>query len=224
MRIQIYTEGIADVKFLKNYIEYCFFNKKNLDGFDHKKSRFRNEKFCITSIGGKDELENFLPSIQTQYDSGETILFVFDSDYPNNNGGFQNRNEEIENILKESTIKYNLFLFPNNKDDGDLEDLLIQIVKQNEIFECWKLYEDCLSKRTFLTDRQECLSYSLPARKTKIYAYLEALVGKTNKEKELIKEMNRDYKNEAHWNLRHDYLSPLKIFLKKSFLQVGDAI
>jgi hypothetical protein len=56
---------------------------------------------------------------------------------------------------------------------------------------------------------------TIPAKKTKIYAYLEVLLGVTKKEKEKIKERERDYKNKGHWNLDSDFLIPLKEFLLK---------
>ena len=47
----------------------------------------------------------------------------------------------------------------------------------------------------------------------KIYGYLEALLGETKNQKELIKEANRNYENPQHWNLDADYLEPLREFL-----------
>ncbi len=48
----------------------------------------------------------------------------------------------------------------------------------------------------------------------KIYGYLEALLGETKSQKELIKEANRNYENPQHWNLDAEYLEPLKRFIK----------
>ncbi len=49
----------------------------------------------------------------------------------------------------------------------------------------------------------------------KIYGYLEALLGETKSQKELIKEANRNYENPQHWNLEAEYLEPLKQFILK---------
>ena len=49
----------------------------------------------------------------------------------------------------------------------------------------------------------------------KIYGYLEALLGETKSQKELIKEANRNYENPQHWNLDAEYLLPLKDFFSK---------
>lgn len=50
----------------------------------------------------------------------------------------------------------------------------------------------------------------------KIYGYLEALLGETKNQKELIKEANRNYENPQHWNLDTKYLEPLKAFIQNN--------
>ena len=52
-----------------------------------------------------------------------------------------------------------------------------------------------------------------PAKKTKIYGYLEALLGESKKEKNKIKEKERNYKNASHWDLDAEYLDKLKEFV-----------
>ena len=61
-------------------------------------------------------------------------------------------------------------------------------------------------------------SLTTPAKKTKIYGYLEALLGTSKREKELIKEKERNYKNTQHWNLDAEYLEPLREFLNNNLL------
>ena len=50
----------------------------------------------------------------------------------------------------------------------------------------------------------------------KTYGHLEALLGETKSQKELIKEANRNYENPQHWNLDAEYLEPLNKFLKQA--------
>lgn len=50
-------------------------------------------------------------------------------------------------------------------------------------------------------------------KKTKIYAYLETLLGTTRSQKKLIKDANRNYENTQYWNLDAEYLEPLKGFI-----------
>lgn len=56
------------------------------------------------------------------------------------------------------------------------------------------------------------------SKNTKIYGYLETLLGETKSQKELIKEANRNYENPQHWNLDDEYLEPLKKFLSTTLL------
>lgn len=57
------------------------------------------------------------------------------------------------------------------------------------------------------------------SKNTKIYGYLEALLGETKSQKELIKEANRNYENAQHWNLEAEYLEPLQNFLVANIIQ-----
>ncbi len=60
---------------------------------------------------------------------------------------------------------------------------------------------------------------TIPAKKAKIYAYLETLLGKSKTQKKLIKDANRNYENTLHWNLDAEYMEPLKGFLVNNFNQ-----
>ena len=53
-----------------------------------------------------------------------------------------------------------------------------------------------------------------PAKKTKIYGYLEALLLKHEKEK--IKDKKRDYKNPLLWDLDAEYLKRVKEFIGRN--------
>ena len=56
---------------------------------------------------------------------------------------------------------------------------------------------------------------TIPAKKTKIYAHFETLLGKSRSQKKLIKDANCNYENTQHWNLDAEYLESLKEFLHK---------
>lgn len=58
-----------------------------------------------------------------------------------------------------------------------------------------------------------------PAKKTKIYGYLEALLGDSKSQKEKIKEANRNYENTLHWDLDAEYMKPLKVFLEQNLTE-----
>ena len=76
----------------------------------------------------------------------------------------------------------------------------LQIIVEGELEKVW------ISTKTPPT-------LTIPAKKTKIYAYLETLLGKSKTQKKLIKDANRNYENIQHWNLNAKYLEPLKEFI-----------
>ena len=85
------------------------------------------------------------------------------------------------------------------------------------IFECWEGYEKELVKLDIPGRTPPPLT--TPAKKTKIYGYLEALLGESKSQKKLIKEPNRDYENTLHWNLDTEYLGALKECLERNLME-----
>lgn len=86
-----------------------------------------------------------------------------------------------------------------------------------ESFECWEGYEKKLVKLDIPGRTPPPLT--TPAKKTKIYGYLEAYHGETKREKELIKEANRNYVDPKLWNLDAEYLGALKVFWERNLIE-----
>lgn len=110
------------------------------------------------------------------------------------------------------------FLFPNNQDDGDLEDLLLEIANHKEFINCFESYLDCIKKKEHYKPIKNI-------RKSKWYAYLEALglenlYTKKNifdtegKVKDQYKEDYKKLKEVIDFN--SSSLVPLKKFLERS--------
>jgi hypothetical protein len=120
----------------------------------------------------------------------------------------------LQVIKEQYNVNFELFLLPSNKDKGALEDLLENIINpQNRpIMDCWENYEKELVQLDIPGRTPPPLT--TPAKKTKIYGYLEALLFDSKSQKEQIKEVNRNYENTQHWNLDAEYLEPLKKFLQ----------
>lgn len=206
-RVKILVEGIADAKFLQDVIEEWY--NLSLQIADSKKAG------DIIHLGGKDAFDSAdkLPKLIQLFDQANflkiPVLGIFDADrYANNNQLFAGHSQ---------AYGFSYFLLPDNSADGDLETLLQKLIHpENQIiFECWQAYENCLQGKT--TSKTNSRQFTTPARKTKIYAYLEALLEASEKDK--IKEVKRDYRNQRHWNLNpaHPPLQPLKIFLDQFF-------
>ena len=99
-----------------------------------------------------------------------------------------------------------------------MEDLLENIINPDNqpVMDCWSTYEGELGKVRIPTKTPPTLT--IPAKKTKIYAYLETLLGKSKSQKKLLKDANRNYENAQHWDLDAEYLEALKEFLKKNLM------
>ena len=196
--IKLFIEGVADRKFLQD-VGFNFFGRK-LD-----------TKADFIELGGYTGVDKADVQFRANSDNGGTNLLILDADYENTDGGFERRLSET--LAKKVTlnIQFELFLFPNHRENGDLEILLERIINpaNNDIFDCWANYEGCLTARG--------KNYTVPARKTKIYGYMEALHGLTKSEKDKAKEQNRNYLNAAHWDLNNDALKPLLDFLRPHF-------
>lgn len=220
----IWTEGIADQKFLADAIGHWFglkFERTNVkkNGKDAQifKGSNGNLTIDIQSLVGKDTILNEKQAVETLKDQfsfnrnqGKLNIVFLDAD-----DNIEERFKEVDQSKSFMDENFPAFLLPNNESIGDLETLLENIANPiNEaIFECWNNYENCLEGKENPANPGK--TFTLPARKTKIYAYLEALLGSSKKQKELIKEPNRDYTNPKHWDLNHEYLEPLKTFLNQ---------
>ncbi len=94
-----------------------------------------------------------------------------------------------------------LFLVPNDQDEGNLETLLLPIVSSTHgdmIFSCYQDYYQCLGAIDS--------SFGVEDPKEKLYVYSKLLSDEGN-------ETKRDYLNSEVWNLDHPSLDPLVRFL-----------
>jgi hypothetical protein len=210
--VQIFVEGEADVKFISDYISHIKPDAKvEKQG---KKSEITLKERLIATIHGLTgwtDLTNMKTVITQHKDSGNKVLVIFDADANDNEGDFVKRKKQIEDYALSLD---GIFLFPDNKNDGALEDLLEKIINpvNQPVFDCWEDYERCLRECAGKVAGKEL---TMPAKKSKIYAYLEVLTGRTQEEKKKIKDPNRDFPNSEHWDLDVDFLNPLKSFLLK---------
>lgn len=197
----IFVEGVADARFIKQYIGHLYGDVVD------------DERLVI--LKGWDNLKTEATAIRMHSMSanGGVNLVIVDTDKD-----FQIRKDEIAKWQQANKVQFELFLLPNNHDAGTLEDLLENIINPNNrpIFDCWAHYEQELVQTDIPGRTPPPLT--TPAKKTKIYGYLEALLGETKSQKELIKEANRNYENPQHWNLDAEYLEPLKLFLERSLV------
>ena len=160
----------------------------------------------VEFVNGYKNLVNVIPTIKARCAEGGKVIIIFDADSPGNNGGYETRKEEIEEVLGENNAQAELFLFPNNEEDGDFETLLehlIQKEKHAQMLDCYADYETCLGN-----------DYVHPNLKGKIFTYISAMKMSSSKRRKLG---NGEwmFDNAEYWDLNSDYLKPLKAFLQQ---------
>ncbi len=145
-------------------------------------------------------------------DSGGKNLVVFDADTMLNNGGFEKRQKELLEKGKALGLSFELFLWPNNGKDGDVEVLMESIARKDlypEFFDCFSKYEHCISQRK--NDKGEPF-YTTPNRKGKLHTYFNSLPISNIKKSKFGCGVWR-WTDASIWNLDADSLRPIKEFL-----------
>ncbi|MGL2786561.1 DUF3226 domain-containing protein [Helicobacter pylori] len=144
--ILIFVEGPSDKVFLEVYLYF-------LEDLPIK-------NFKVQNIKGKDNLSKRLLEIE-KYDK---TLIIFDA-----NKDYESNKKEILTVVskrKQTISEEQIFLFPNNQDDGDLETLLLEIAKHDEFLKCFESYLECIKSK----EHHEPIKN---IRKNMLYAYLE---------------------------------------------------
>ena len=199
-RFLIIVEGDADKKFFRDYYHHLFQEKAPENSIIFPKDN---------NTGGKDKLksEETLQALRQNTNQDGVNLVIFDADED-----IEARRKELLAVKEQFGVEFELFLLPNDN-AGALEDLLENIINPDNqpVMDCWATYEGELEKVRIPTKTPPTLT--IPAKKTKIYAYLETLLGKSRSQKKLIKDPYRNYENTQHWNLDAEYLEPLKKFM-----------
>ncbi|QTO94407.1 hypothetical protein KVC02_01790 [Helicobacter pylori] len=143
--ILIFVESPSDKVFLEVYLYF-------LEDLPIK-------NFKVQNIKGKDNLSKRLLEIE-KYDK---TLIIFDAD------NYKSNKKEILTVVsktKQTISEEQIFLFPNNQDDGDLETLLLKIAKHDEFLKCFEGYLECIKSK-------EHYKPITNIRKNMLYAYLE---------------------------------------------------
>lgn len=216
--ILIVVEGEADVVFLMQYLPHLNLCKSPR----YKRGKpialeGNNGTISIIATGGKDCIKGQEVVIKQAVDNKYKVLFIFDAD--------DDVSLSRTNILNQWSVlglsaKPEIFLFPNDRDSGTLETLLIQCIHtcNAPLLDYWQnlpgKQEDILSE---LNTRYEacggCTTRQTlhgPDDKMAIYSYAYQLTG--NK----AHETKRDYSDKTVWDLESEALEPLRDFLLKN--------
>ena len=200
--VRIFCEGISDQRFLRDFLKVHY----NIAISDKE---LESKKY-IHCLGGWTNLSNLKLKITQEFSEYKTLIFLdADDQHTVEKSGLDKTISYIDNLMTSwGWTNYDKFIFPNNNEkEGEVEDLLENVInpKNSDIFECWNSFEDCLAKK----DK----NYNVPAKKSKIFLYLESLNQKNN-----CSDRNRDFQDESLWdikNLENPYILKLKTFLDK---------
>lgn len=175
--MHILVEGHTDKDFLELYCKFLNIEKARID-----------------VVVGKDNLKN-REELVVRDDEKHLIIFDADCNYDKSKTNIENQINQM-NIPKQN---YDIFLLPNNKDNGNLETLIEKIARHKEVLKCFEGYEECISKLG-IND------IKLPPKKDKVFAYMQSFGFKNSiKPKEFDLSPYVDFENK--------YLEDLKNFL-----------
>ena len=205
------VEGITDVALIK----YICFKKDITTNFnDFKKTKsdsqvgmYKYNDFYIIDTKGQDKLEYTLSKILAPVvPKINKIAIIQDVD-----DDFKQSTQKIDEALKEAQInkeKVEYFLTPNNKDNGDLETLLLSTLKDNNIIKCFDDYEKCL--------KQDNDIHPKAINKGKVYAYTMYSQKGKNLYKPQDSFMNiKKSKDTKLWDLNKKEFAPIIAFVLK---------
>ena len=156
--VTILVEGDTD----KTLIEALL---KNLSIYDEKKVEFKGLK-------GIESIKKLIPTLEIDIKNGNKIFAIIDADK-----SFKNREKQMKELTKNQDIGF--YIFPNHKDNGDLETLLLSNIPNDKFIQCFDKYKKCVGKDI--------------DNKTKLYAY--TTLKYKQKPKEYIKTLDFSHQN-----------------------------
>lgn len=169
--------------------------------------------FEVVGINGWTNITHQSYDFRQNTDEGGTNIVIFDADEEYNGGGFEKRRASLDILKKEAAIEFELFLWPNNKDDGDFELLLSKVINADHqcLLDCYDEFEDNVRKHDPNSEK-----YVTPGRKGKMYTY-ETLHKGLQDFKDDIKDGIWHFDNPEYWNLDAEQLTSLVDFLTPYF-------
>lgn len=155
--------------------------------------------------------ETNLNQIRLAQESGEQVIILADADTIVKGLGYTKRKEEIDNGMIAHKLSFPYFLYPNNQNDGAVEELMESAARRDlhpTVFDCFEDYEKCVSG---VKDESGKSKYNVPNLKGKLHTYMAA----QKLPRKLCKKFGSGdwlFDNDDYWNLEVDALQPLKEF------------
>ncbi len=175
----------------------------------------------INQVGGckKLKLAINLDRLKDNIEMGGQNIVIFDADFEekkNGNNGFKNATVSLNAIKTkveagfDNKVGFDYYLWHNNQDDGEVEDLIYQLIPENKkpLMQCIEQHQECLK-----TTDIEGLRYAELKQKIGFYLYTSSM--------DKTEGRYRDYTNTDFWDLNpkeNQDLKTFKDFLDKYFI------
>jgi len=137
--IYIIVEGQTDKALIKNILS----------------DKTEKTDFKFTGLQGMGSVKSTLEKLNPHDLSQNKYFAIVDAD-----ASFESRNTEMTELAQSDSVDF--YIFPNHKDNGDLETLLLSHIEEdNKIIKCFDEYKTCVDE----TVEKEI------DNKAKLYAY-----------------------------------------------------
>lgn len=189
--------------------EACFVRVLVKKNFPHA---VEGQDYKFIYVDGKDNIPNVVPEMLTNTADGGVNLVIFDADTPDNGGGFVFRKRQLLDKRAEMGTSFDLFLYPSDSEDGDVEVLMERIARKDKharFFSCFQKYEECISHDKDASGRPR---YKTPNRKGKLHTYINAMP-LNNRQSRNLGSGQWLFDNPEYWDLNSNALQPLISFL-----------
>ncbi len=169
--------------------------------------------------GSHGIIQSRLESIEKSILNNQNVIIINDAD-----NSYVSRKKELENKINTdlvpnikarlngkalTNIRIEIFLYPNNKDSGIFEDMLLECIpKGNKIPNCFDSFVECLS------NIKDEYNLKLPVIKTKIYSYVDVQNNDTTYKRD--KDGSYFYRKTGLWDFNSKAIQPLLDFLSSN--------
>lgn len=199
--IEAQSENTSECQFLKAVIGRFFGDKK--------------DDVVFICMGGVDRLfsQAILNEVNKSVDMDDAVMVILDADTRDKGWGYAARMNDIGVKMVSNGVDFPVFLYPNGRDDGDVETLMEQLAQKERHqlwWDCFNDYEACVGAA--MQDGKPL--YSLPNRKAKLHTYISSQVMSRAKRNRLGSG-NWLFDDADFWDLTRPELTPLLDFLKR---------
>ena len=146
--IYIVVEGQTDKALVKNILS----DKKE------------QQDYKFLGLKGDGSVFKVLKNLRENDFSQNSYFAIVDADK-----SFTKRDAELAKFMKED----NYYIFPNHKDNGDLETLLLSSISENKIIKCFDKYKKCVEKD--IDNKAKFYAYTTLEHNQKPEEYIETL-------------------------------------------------